>query len=490
MPVDTSPEYIAAILATLDPPAVSIVGYSPESSGSQHLIDCLERSAVPRPVHRVNARRAAAGEEGYVASVNDIDGPLGLVFVLLAGDAAVAAVEAIGVRPSAVVVFGGGGADEGRLDVEQRLADWAVSRFPGVRVPVFGPQSMGVFSPLTGFFGTNSSIPEEWIGGGLGFVSQSGGFLGSLARCAFSRGLGLAASVAVGNGRVTSVFDAALALMDYDEVSVVSAYLEDVSDLRAMAVLGEASMACRKPVLLAVGGVSDAGSLAARSHTGALATEERVLSGVARQFGIVVVRSPEEIVWGAEALLDNDLRTPPATGAAVLGFTGGGVIVVADELSRQGLQLPDPDPLTIARVNEALGSSRHIYNPFDGGPGARSPEGIETVIGAFTSDPNIGVLAYVAGAGLPTPTTNHQFQLETLARHVVASHRVGVVASLVPDTASGPYRMPGVTVGRGSHEMAVKARVLADWSRSVLEHPSAGVEAAGVGAAGVGAAHV
>jgi acyl-CoA synthetase (NDP forming) len=482
MPLDTSPEYLAAILATLDPPAVSIVGFSPESPGSLHLIECLERSAVSRPVHRINARRAAAGESGYVASVNAVEGPLGLVFVLLAGDAAVAAVEGINVRPSGVVVFGGGGADEGRLDVEQRLADWATGRFPGARVPVLGPQSMGVFSPLTGFFGTNSSIPEEFVPGGLGFVSQSGGFLGSLARCAFARRLGLAASIAVGNGRATSVYDAALALMEYDEVSVASAYLEDVSDLRAIATLGEASLASGKPVLLAVGGVSDAGSVAARSHTGALATEERVLSGVARQFGVVVVRSPEEIVWGAEALLDNDKRTPPATGAAVLGFTGGGVIVVADELSRQGLALPEPDPITVERVTQALGGThRDIFNPFDGGPGARSPDGIETVIGAFTSDPNIGVLAYVAGAGLPTPTTNHQFQLETLARHVVASNRVGVVASLVPDAACGTYRLPGVTVARGSHEMAVKARVLADWSRAVLEHqalPAAEVEAA------------
>jgi hypothetical protein len=40
-----------------------------------------------------------------------------------------------------------------------------------------------------------------------------------------------------------------------------------------------------------------------------------------------------------------------------------------------------------------------------------------------------------------------------------------------------------VTVARGSHEMAVKARVLADWSRAVLEHQA-------LPAAEVGAAHV
>jgi acetate---CoA ligase (ADP-forming) len=480
MPVDVSPEYIAAILSTLDPPAVSIVGFSPDSRGSQHLIECLERSTVSRPVHLINPRRAAAGEAGYVASTEAVDGPLGLVFVLLAGDAAVAAVESISVRPSCVVIFGGGGADEGRLDLEQRLAHWSVSRFPGARVPVFGPQSMGVFSPLTGFFGTNSAIPEEFVPGGLGFVSQSGGFLGSLARCVFGRKLGLAASLAVGNGRVTSVYDAALALIEYDDVSVVGAYLEDVSDLRAIATLGEASLASGKPVLLAVGGVSDLGSTVARSHTGALATEERVLQGIARQYGIVLVRSPEEIVWGAEALVDNDMRAAPATGAAVLGFTGGGVIVVADELSRQGLQLPEPDPATIARVTAAINGTKHIYNPFDGGPNAAVPERVEAVIDAYTSDPNIGVLAYVAGAGLPTPTPGHKFQLETLARHVVAHNRVGVVASLVPDTANGPYPIPGVTVARGSHEMAVKARVLADWSRAVLGHQA--LSAAEVGA--------
>jgi acetate---CoA ligase (ADP-forming) len=461
-------EEIAGLHRVLDPPAATIIGFSPDSRPSLGILEGIQRGGYKGPIHLVNVRRHQAGESGYLESVRDIDGDFGLVYVLLSGQAALDAVLSIQSRPVGVVIYGGGFADSGAIALEERLSDWASTRFPGPRVPVLGPQSMGVFSSTSGFFGTNSPIPEPILPGGVGLVSQSGGLMGTLARALTTRRIGLESGIAVGNGRTTSVFESIIALLYRDSVNLVIGYVEDASNLELLSQVGEVSRQRGKPVLLAAGGASEVGAAAASSHTGALATPERLLRGVSRQFGVLLVRSPEELIWGAEALLDNDLRNPRSPRLAVIGFTGGGAIAVADELSRDGTDLKPPSSATTRMVLSLGAEHSSVLNPFDGGASATNPSTVKAIIDAYLTDGLYGVYIYIAGAGLPPPSENHRRQLEIFAGSIREAGTVGIVASVAPDGQSGAWSIDGVTTARGSHESAVKARVLRDWANTTI----------------------
>ena len=63
------------------------------------------------------------------------------------------------------------------------------------------------------------------------------------------------------------------------------AYVEGVADGRAL-FDRLAAVARRKPVVLVKGGTTAGGQRAAASHTGSLASDERVFAGMCRQAGI------------------------------------------------------------------------------------------------------------------------------------------------------------------------------------------------------------
>lgn len=453
------------IRATLRPSAVTIVGYSPDSAGSTNLLQRLRRNGFTGPVHLINRRRAERGESGFLPSARAVRGDLGMVYVLLEGPAAVQVVQDLPRRPAGVVIFGAGFTESGRPDLEAELVTWANGAFDGSPVPVYGPQSMGIFSTANGFFGTNAILPERIEQGEVAIVTQSGSLLCTISRTASARNLGLSRAIAVGNGRVTSAFDAAAALLGEADVSVVVVYAEAVPELALLRNLGQVARVEQKPVLLCLGGVSLAGRAAAYSHTGAMATEERVVGAVARHSGLITVRSPEELIWGAEALIDNALRTPEGTGVALIGFTGGGVIVVADELARHGIDLTVPSTDTVDRIRLAVDGHNTTWNPVDGGPALGRPGGVSEITRAYVADPGFGVYLGLAGGGLPPPTRVHELQVEAFAQAVLDGGALGVVGSYVPDESTGAWKIAGLTTARGGNELAAKARILRDWSR-------------------------
>lgn len=454
------------------PPAATIVGYSESSAPSRTLLAHLRRDECrfAGPVHLVNPSRAARGEEGYVASVRDIRGPLGFVYVMLTGTTAVRAVHELTGDISAVAVYGGGFGDAGRDDLEQELASWSAHNPSGRRIPVLGPQSMGVyrFGRDSGFCGITGPAPAVARPGSVAFVSQSGALVGAFLRAAWCRGLGVGCAVSIGNGRCFTFADAALAALAEDEISTVCVYVEGVSRLADLATVGRYAARQGKVVLLAVGGESAGGRSLAQSHTGTLATESRLVRGVAQQYGIVQVANVEELLWGAEAI---DRAGPrildrgPGADVALFGLTGGGVILVADALERNGVTLPPPSRRGAAAITRIAGPGRTL-NPFDGGAAALAERAsLTTLTSAYAADRRYRVVACVAGMGLPPPTPNHVHLYEALAEATAQNGKVGVLVSPLPDVASGQWDMDGVVVARGTQEGAVKIRVLRDVAR-------------------------
>src|SRR6185436_6272020 len=101
--------------------------------------------------------------------------------------------------------------------------------------------------------------------------SQSGNFVSSFMNYALQTGVGISRAVSAGNA-------AAVGVADY-----LGFYAED-----------PATAAAEKPVVLVKGGATEGGQRAAASHTGALASDDRLFDGVCRQAGATRAATVEE----------------------------------------------------------------------------------------------------------------------------------------------------------------------------------------------------
>jgi acetate---CoA ligase (ADP-forming) len=451
------------------PPAETIIGFSEDSGPGAPLLRNLTRDdcRFHGPVHLVNPRRAASGDARFLRSAAEVAGPLGFVHVLLSGETALRTVRQLTGDISAVAVYGGGFGDAGRDDLEDELANWSAHNATGRPVPVLGPQSMGVYrnTARMQFCGLTGPSPEPARPGPLAFISQSGALVGAFLRAAWCRGVGVGCAVSIGNARCFSFADAAIAALAEDDITVVCMYLEGVSRLSDLATVGKAAADRGKVVLLALGGESASGRSLAQSHTGALATESRLVSGVARQYGIIQVANVEELLWGAEGICQAGLATLAgvrSSGVALIGLTGGGVILAADSLERHGVSLPQPTAHGTRTISAVVGN-RPVLNPVDGGALALLVADSHTALTrAYAKDSRYGIVACVAGMGLPPPTPNHVHLYDALADAIARAGKVGVLVSPLPDLANGAWGMGGLVVARGLEEGAVKIRVLQD----------------------------
>ena len=106
-----------------------------------------------------------------------------------------------------------------------------------------------------------------------------------------------------GNSAQTTLAD----YLDYfaadPETDVALAYLEGVAD-GARFIESLRAFTARKPLVLVKGGVAAEGQRAAASHTGSLATDDRVFDGVCRQFGALRAPTVEEAFEWAATLRD------------------------------------------------------------------------------------------------------------------------------------------------------------------------------------------
>ena len=114
--------------------------------------------------------------------------------------------------------------------------------------------------------------------GRIAVASQSGNFVSSFMNYARATGVGISRAVSAGNAAAVSVADYLDYFADDPATAVGLAYLEGITDGRAL-LDRLAGAAARKPLVLVKGGATAGGARAAASHTGALAADDKVFDG-------------------------------------------------------------------------------------------------------------------------------------------------------------------------------------------------------------------
>ena len=256
-----------------------------------------------------------------------------------------------------------------------------------------GPNGQGVVS-------TPASLCAQIVApyppaGRIGIASQSGNFVSSFMNLAVASGVGISRAVSAGNAAAVGIADYLEYFADDPETSVALAYVEGLTDGRAFAERLRA-VADRIPVVLVKGGATAGGQRAAASHTGALASDDRVFDGVCRQAGALRAATVEE-AFEAAATFATQPRLQ-GNRVAVLTTAGGWGVVTADAIHRSSLELLAlPDDLRAA-IDEKLPPRWSRNNPIDFA-GSETRDTIPEVLDLVTAHPDVDAVVML-GLGI------------------------------------------------------------------------------------------
>jgi acetyltransferase len=345
---------------------------------------------------RVFGTSREAGEVLGTPIVADIaelpDDAIDLVFVCTpapANEELLRACAKKGIRAAFIASAGYGEAGEEGLAMQADLIALAAE----LGMLVAGPNGQGVVS-------TPSQLCAQIVApypppGRIGIASQSGNFVSSFLNYAVQTGVGVSRAVSAGNAAAVTIPDFLEYYAADPGTDVALAYVEGVSDGRGFFERARA-VAESKPLVLVKGGATAGGQRAAASHTGSLASDDRVFDGMCRQAGITRAATIEAAYEAAATFATQPL--PRGNRVVVLTTAGGWGVVTADAVSRTSLDLtPLPDDLRAA-LDEKLPPRWSRNNPVDLA-GAETRDTIPEVIDLIVGHPDVDAVLYL-GLGI------------------------------------------------------------------------------------------
>ena len=295
-----------------------------------------------------------------VADVADLpDGEIDLVFVCTPAAANPDLLRACakkGITAAFIASAGYGEAGEEGLAAQDEL----VALADELGVLLAGPNGQGVVSPPVGLCA--QIVAPFPPAGHIGIASQSGNFVSSFENYAQATGVGVSRAVSAGNAAAVGVPDYLEYFADDPETSVALAYVESVGDGRAFAERLRA-VAERIPVVVVKGGATAGGQRAAASHTGALASDDRVFDGAMRQAGVSRAATVEQGFEVAASFASQPL--PRGNRVVVVTSVGGWGVVAADAIAGTDLALAALAPELMEAVDALLPPRWSRNNPID-----------------------------------------------------------------------------------------------------------------------------
>jgi len=169
--------------------------------------------------------------------------------------------------------------------------------------------------------------------GRVSVVAQSGGVSLTYANLLSVPGLGVDKVMSIGNKTDLDEIDYLEYLIEDEGTELIILYLESIDEGRRLMELARRSA---KPILLHKAHRGAASAAIARSHTAALANDDRVVSAACAQSGMVRAPDFRTAINYAKALL-----LPPTRGdsLAIIARSGGHAVVAADGAEAAGFQL-------------------------------------------------------------------------------------------------------------------------------------------------------
>jgi len=245
-----------------------------------------------------------------------------------------------------------------------KLEKQIVDTINSVNGSLIGPNCIGVLNQnYNGVF----TLPIPKLDAqGCDFISGSGATAVFIMEAGMPNGLTFSSVYSVGNSAQMGV-EEVLKYMDenYEEgksSKVKLLYIENID--KPDLILKHASSLIRKGCKIAAikAGSSEAGSRAASSHTGALASPDAAVDALFKKAGIVRCQSREELTTIAGIFMHKELQ---GKNIAIITHAGGPAVMLTDALSKGGLEIPHIEGEASEKLLEHLFPGSSVANPID-----------------------------------------------------------------------------------------------------------------------------
>jgi acyl-CoA synthetase (NDP forming) len=361
------------------PRSIAVIGASsdPLKPGGRVFKNILEHG-YEGELRPVNPKAAEIFGVPACPSINDLPDAPDLAIVAIPAAMVVAAVMELAERGTGAVIVltsGFGEKDGAGKAAEEKLRQIADDS----GMALIGPNCSGFLTAV--YKGKFAGIVPSLPGGAVDFISGSGATVDYVMECAEFRGLSFGTVLNLGNSAQLGVEDL-VQLHDEnygpDQARILLLYMEAVKKPRLL-LKHARSLAAKGCMLIGIkSGSTDAGSRAASSHTGAMASSDTAVQALFAKAGIIRVLSREAMIDVACVLraaggMLNGKRVCIVTDA------GGPGVMLADELARGGLTLPALSEATRAELAKILPPESSIANPIDALP-SRTGEQIAAIV--------------------------------------------------------------------------------------------------------------
>lgn len=372
------------------PESIAVVGVSdqPGSVGGAVFLN-LKATGYQGQLFPVNHKRTVIHGEPAFSSLADLPDTPDLVIVCTPATSVAGLVRDCGERGVGGMIVISAGFREAGITGRDLEADLLSARREFSNLRILGPNCLGVLRPANRMNASFSPVmPRE---GRLTFLSQSGALCTAILDWSIEREIGFATCVSVGNMADVGMGD----LIDYfahdNQTDALLLYIEGLNDAQHFLT---AARACsqHKPVIAYKAGRFAESSLAATSHTGAIASVDAVYDVAFRHAGVERVNSIEELFDCARLLIGQN--SPHGNRLAIVTNAGGPGVMASDAWLSLGGTLAKLSSETVASLNASLPTCWSHGNPVDV-LGDASVERFHSAIDFTLKDPNVDALLVI-----------------------------------------------------------------------------------------------
>ncbi len=346
----------------LSPKTVAIIGASrhPSTIGYR-LLQCMVEAGFTGTVYPVNPNADSIMSIKAYPSVVDIPGKVEMAVIAVPAKLVSRVADECGKKGvRALIVISDGFKEIGPEGAtrEEELAD-IIHRY-GMRV--VGPNCMGIINTDDSIKMNATFSPVYPPAGNVAFMSQSGAMGLTILEQANNLNMGVSTFISAGN-RIDVESNELLEYWESDSsTGVILLYIESFGNPRRFARIAR-RISHKKPIVVVKSGNTPAGSRAAASHTGAIATSDVTIEALFHHTGIIRVNTMQELFDVATLLSNQPL--PTGRRLAIVTNGGGPGIIAADASARNGLVLPQFSPETEKKLKSAALRDININNPLD-----------------------------------------------------------------------------------------------------------------------------
>ena len=349
----------------LNPKSIVVCGASSDihKPGGKALKNLLE-SPFRGPIYAVNPKETMVQGVNCYASVNELP-QVECAILCIAAKFCAQTVDVLAKEKGCkgFIIISAGFSEEsheGAL-VEKHIVDTINS----VGGSLIGPNCTGFLNVnYAGCFDTPIPTLDPH---GVDFITGSGATAVFIKEYGISNGLKFNSVWAVGNSAQLGIEDVLEHLDEtFDPVKssrVIMLYMEKIGDPQRLLKHSRSLINKGCHIAAIKSGGSAAGSRAASSHTGALATNDAVVDALFRKAGIVRCHNRQELTTVCGVFMHPEIK---GKRCAVITHAGGPAVMLTDVLSDGGLEVPPlkDHPASPALLAKLFGGSS-VGNPID-----------------------------------------------------------------------------------------------------------------------------